>query len=705
MPTTTQLILETIATGTEQARAQIAGLSNSLKEFGDKVTTAGKVLTAGVTVPLVGLGANMVKISSDVEESQSKFSAVFLDVADASRKSFDSIAQDVGRSSLKLQDMGASLGALAKGFGATNQEAADLGKAGVKAALDLASFNNATDADALAAYRSALTGEAEPMKRFGIDVSQTGLALEAQRLGLTKSVKEMSQFEKASLVASKVAFQMGNQGSLGDAARTADSFANKSKALADKIYELQASFGEIIKNAIRPFLDLAVRLIDSFLKLDEPTKTMIVRFAAIATAIGPALLVIGGITSAFTKMLNPTNLVIAAIGALIAYFGNMYLTNDEFRKSVDATFTAVVTTVRSAFETIQSVITTVTDFIAGVWETVKEPATQAFVFIRDAVTSFVSSVIAELRDWINIVRGIFNQLWQVVGPIITTVVNFIRQNFGTIVQIVKDVANVLFQPLRIAFEVIYGVIKSVMQLISGDFSGAWTTIKNAASSAWDGIKSLISSAVGAIWNVVKLAWAGIRDTILGIWPAVRDGVSGGFNAVFEAIKSIGDAIVSFFGNLAKDAFNWGVNMIQGLVDGILSMPGKVAAAASEIASSISDYLGFGSPTKKGPGSSADEWMPNLSDMLADGLRGGKSLIASAAGGVAGEIKNAIGVSSIPRAFQDMGSYNPSDMVRSSNSGSQASSIIINVDTMVGKEEFAFEMGNMIARKLGLNNSL
>ena len=277
---------------------------------------------------------------------------------------------------------------------------------------------------------------------------------------------------------------------------------------------------------------MAVRLIDSFLKLDEPTKTMIVRFAAIATAIGPALLVIGGITSAFTKMLNPTNLVIAAIGALIAYFGNMYLTNDEFRKSVDATFTAVVTTVRSAFETIQAVITTVTDFIAGVWETIKEPATQAFVFIRDAVTSFVSSVITELRDWVNIVRGIFNQLWQVVGPIITTIVNFIRQNFGTIVQIVKDVANVLFQPLRIAFEVIYGVIKSVMQLISGDFSGAWTTIKNATASAWEGIKSLVSSAVGAIWNVVKLAWAGIRDTILGIWPAVRDSASSRVLSIF-----------------------------------------------------------------------------------------------------------------------------------------------------------------------------
>lgn len=705
MATATQLILETIVKGTEQARAQIAGLSNSFKEFGEKAVSAGKTLTAGLTVPILGIGANMVKISSDVEESQSKFNAVFLDMADSSRKAFDQLAQDVGRSSLKLQDMGGSLGALAKGFGATNKEAADLGAAGVKAALDLASFNNATDVEALNAYRSALTGEAEPMKRFGIDVSQTGLALEAQRRGLTKSVKEMTQFEKASLVASKVAYQMGQQGSLGDAARTAESFANRSKQLTDKIYELQASFGEIIKNAVSPFLGYAIRLIDAFQKLDEPTKTMIVRVAAIAAAVGPALLVIGGLSSAFTKMLNPMNLVIAAIGALVAWFGNAYLTNEDFRKSVDGTFAAIVTGVSTAFETIKSVVTTITEIVSAAWETIREPAIRVFTIIKEAVTSFIQGVVTEMRDWVKIMQGIFNMLWSFIGPIITTIVNFIRQNFDTIVEIVKSVANILFQPLRIAFDVIYGVIKAFFQVLSGDWRGAWETLKSSAASAWDGIKSLISSVVNAIWNTVKLAWSGIRDTILGIWPAVRDGVSGGFTAVFNAIKSIGDSIVKFFGDLAKDAYNWGVNMIQEMIDGILSMPGKVAAAASEIASSISDYLGFSSPTKKGPGSRADEWMPNLSDMLVDGLRGGRALIASAAGSIAGEIGEAMNVATQQRSLPSIGSYNPSDVLTPSRSSGGDTYIINNIENMIGEKEYALQMGNQIARQLGLNNSL
>ena len=567
MPTATQLILETIVKGTEQARAQIAGLSNSVQNFAEKTAAAGKALTAGVTLPVVGLGANMVKIAADVAESQSKFDAVFQDMADSSRSTFDQMAKDVGRSSLKLQDMGGSLGALAKGFGATNKEAAALGAAGVQAALDLASFNNSTDAEALTAYRSALTGEAEPMKRFGIDVSQTGLALEAQRLGLNKSIKEMSQFEKATLVASKVAYQMGSQGSLGDAARTSESFANRSKQLADKIYELQASFGEIIKNAVSPFLGYAIKLVDAFQALDEPTKTMIVGVAAIAAAIGPALLVISGITSAFTKMLNPMNLVIAGIGALVAWFGNAYLTNEDFRKSVDSTFSSIITTVSVAFETIKSVVTTIAETVTAVWETIREPAIRVFTIIKDTVTSFISRVVSEMRDWLKIMQGIFNMLWSVVGPIITTIVNFIRDNFDTIVAIVKNVANILFQPLRVAFDVIYGVIKAFFQFITGDFDGAWNTIKSSAISAWEGIKSFFSNILGFIGNIFKLAWNGIKDSVLSIWPTIRDGVSSGFTSVLTAVQNIGNSIVTFFTNLGKDAYNWGVNMIQQMVDG------------------------------------------------------------------------------------------------------------------------------------------
>lgn len=56
-----------------------------------------------------------------------------------------------------------------------------------------------------------------------------------------------------------------------------------------------------------------------------------------------------------------------------------------------------------------------------------------------------------------------------------------------------------------------------------------------------------------------------------------------------------------------------------MVDGVKSVGGSIA-----------DFLGFGSPTKKGPGHTADEWIPNLMDMMAAGMYADIPLIQRAA---------------------------------------------------------------------------
>ena len=68
--------------------------------------------------------------------------------------------------------------------------------------------------------------------------------------------------------------------------------------------------------------------------------------------------------------------------------------------------------------------------------------------------------------------------------------------------------------------------------------------------------------------------------------------------------------------------NCGKNMMGNLVDGIKSMAGGVKDAVTGVADSIKSFLGFGSPTKEGPGSNADTWAPNLINMLKEGIKAG-----------------------------------------------------------------------------------
>ena len=95
----------------------------------------------------------------------------------------------------------------------------------------------------------------------------------------------------------------------------------------------------------------------------------------------------------------------------------------------------------------------------------------------------------------------------------------------------------------------------------------------------------------------------------------------------------------FFSDLFKDAFNWGKNLIQNIGDGIKKAWDWVVDGVKGVGESIADFLGFGSPTKKGPGHTADEWIPNLMDMMAQGMYDDIPLIQRAAIQVA----NALGL--------------------------------------------------------------
>ena len=74
----------------------------------------------------------------------------------------------------------------------------------------------------------------------------------------------------------------------------------------------------------------------------------------------------------------------------------------------------------------------------------------------------------------------------------------------------------------------------------------------------------------------------------------------------------------------------GKNLISNIADGIESAWNWVVDGVKDVGHAIADFLGFGSPTKKGPGHTADEWIPNLMDMMAQGMYADLPMIQRAA---------------------------------------------------------------------------
>jgi len=118
----------------------------------------------------------------------------------------------------------------------------------VELAADLASFNNTSIDDAIQAIRSGLSGEAEPLKRFGITLSDVRLRAEGAAQGLDTTGKSLSPLTKSMAAYSLILKDSTN--AQGDFARTSDGFANQLRIIEAGASELKRAFGQGFLNAL-----------------------------------------------------------------------------------------------------------------------------------------------------------------------------------------------------------------------------------------------------------------------------------------------------------------------------------------------------------------------------------------------------------------------------------------------------------------------
>lgn len=187
------------------------------------------------------IGYKLVQAGSALEESQSKVGVVFAHNADEVRKFAESSAKNLGISEQKALEAAGTYGNLLQAFGLTRQEATDMSLSFVQLAADLASFNNTSIDDALKALRSGLSGETEPLKRYGVAINDVRLKQEALNLGLYKGKGQLDVTAK-----SQAAFALIMKDTAlaqGDFERTSGGAANQQRILAASFQNVAADLG------------------------------------------------------------------------------------------------------------------------------------------------------------------------------------------------------------------------------------------------------------------------------------------------------------------------------------------------------------------------------------------------------------------------------------------------------------------------------
>lgn len=194
---------------------------------------------------------------------------------------------------------------LTTSFGIASDKAAVLSKNLTQLAYDESSYWNKSDADTFTAIQSAISGELEPIRRLGVDLSQARLQQELLELGFNRQISTLSQADKAILRYIAIMKQTANiQGNLG---ATIESPANQVRILKSQLDQLAKSVGSLLYPALKSILppliaavELAKELV-SWLGSLMGIEIKFTDFSAQQDSIGGVADAMGDVTDATNK--------------------------------------------------------------------------------------------------------------------------------------------------------------------------------------------------------------------------------------------------------------------------------------------------------------------------------------------------------------------------------------------------------------------
>jgi hypothetical protein len=234
-----------------------ADVSKSTKKMSGAFGKLGKAMKFAVAAVVVRqgfiAGKAMVNLASDIEEMQGKSKVVFGKFRDGVVKELTAFGDAVGRSSHELEGMASTVQDTFVPMGFARGEAAKLSVELTKLAVDTASFNNASDTDTIKAFQSALVGNHETVRRFGVVITEATINQELLTMGVEGGTKAASNAQKVQARLNLIT--KGVADAQGDAARTSGSYANSMRGLKAEFSELAGSLGAVVLPAITKIIN------------------------------------------------------------------------------------------------------------------------------------------------------------------------------------------------------------------------------------------------------------------------------------------------------------------------------------------------------------------------------------------------------------------------------------------------------------------
>ena len=471
----------------EQMQSELDATKNKAKNLENAFSQVGSIVAGlGIGLLLKEQVSEAVDYASDLTEVQNVVDTVFGENSAVNEWS-KNMLNAVGLNELSAKQFAGTMGAMLDSSGVAKEKAESMSMSLAELAGDMASFYNLDAEEAFNKIRSGISGETEPLKQLGINMSVANLEAYALANGIDVAYSEMDQASQTMLRYHYLMDKTAN--AHGDFANTSNSYANQVKLLQEN----WLSFTGSLATSVLPLLAVGISMLNGAIEFLTnnwywigPVVAGLAGAIAVITAVAVAIKVAAGAQMIWNAVMNmcPAVRIIALIVAIIG------------------------------------IIVALCNWIAKVTGV----AESGIGVIMGALTVAVAAIGNIFIGLMNFIIGIGINIYN----LITVFANFFANVFN-------DPVGAIINLFAGMFDYILGIVQSAAALID-------TVLGTDMSGAVEGFRSKVSSAVDDIVGeqTVVMEKANASDYML-------DGID--YGNAWDAGAELGDGLSNKLSNM------------------------------------------------------------------------------------------------------------------------------------------------------------
>lgn len=411
----------------------------------------------------------------------------------------------------------ATIQGLTTSFGLTSDKAYVLSKNLTQLGYDLASLKNIPVAESFTKIQAAISGELEPIRRLGVDLSQARLQQELLNLGYSQSVSTLSQADKA--VLRYIAIMKQTTDAQGDFARTLSSPANMIRILQAQLNSLARAVGSLLYPALKsilPPLIAAVELVKELVTGIASLMGVKVEFPDFSSASDA----VGGVTDAMDNTTKATGKAAKAFKNYIMGFDELNVIQKDSGSSGGSGSGAGAT-----------------------GNLLGDVDLSGYDMFKNYVGSSVDEIKAKLKKLLPLISGIAAGFatWAISNSVLTALEKI--KGEGSLIEAVLKLWKNPIMAAAVAVGIIVARFVSLYQN-SEKFRKGLERVRALVYLAAEGFKqgwniSLTDGKLGESIEYLKESLSNLGQSILNLLPeSWQEGITSAFNTVSKVVKKL-----------------------------------------------------------------------------------------------------------------------------------------------------------------------